>query len=159
MDCRIFSDNNWSASNRLTIDSFRLIMLLFHGEVSLGVPGYAYVKELLFAIFYERYVGFVFLVSSVVIILANFFDFSNFVGVNHFIGQLSNKVIMCQDVISLKLFTIKLVVDVILAVAKITFCIQAYVFLLFVESHVNQILEPFVCDLVVVIQAMIQFYF
>ncbi|CAL6018351.1 Hypothetical_protein [Hexamita inflata] len=137
MDCRIFSDNNWSASNRLAIDSFRLIILLFHSEVSLGVPGYAYVKELLLAIFYERYVGFVFLVSSVVFVLANFFDFSNFVGVDHFIGQLSNKVIMCQDVISLKLFTIKLVVDVILAVAKITFCIQAYVFLLFVESHVN----------------------
>ena len=95
MDCRIFSDNNWSASNRLAIDSFRLIMLLFHSEVSLGVPGYAYVKELLLAIFYERYVSFVFLVSSVVIILANFFDFSNFVGVDHFIGQLSNKVIMC----------------------------------------------------------------
>ncbi|CAL5984872.1 Hypothetical_protein [Hexamita inflata] len=87
-------------------------MLLFHSEISLGVPGYAYVKELLLAIFYERYVSFVFLVSSVVIILANFFDFSNFVGVDHFIGQLSNKVIMCQDVISSKLFTIKLVVDV-----------------------------------------------
>ncbi|CAL6081875.1 Hypothetical_protein [Hexamita inflata] len=78
MDCRIFSDNNWSASNRLSIDGFRLIMRLFHSELSLGVPGNTYIKELLFAIFNQRYVGFMPLVSSAVIILANFFDFSNF---------------------------------------------------------------------------------
>ncbi|CAL6112525.1 Hypothetical_protein [Hexamita inflata] len=66
-------------------------MLLFHSEVSLGVPGYAYIKELLLAIFYERYISF-----SVVVILTNVFDISNFDGVNHFVGQLSNKVITIQ---------------------------------------------------------------
>ncbi|CAL6050712.1 Hypothetical_protein [Hexamita inflata] len=122
MDRRIFSDNNWSARNQVSHYSFRLIMLLFHSE---SIPVSQDMSISKNCCFYQRYVGFMPLVSSVVIVLAYFFEFSNFVGVNHFVGQLSNKVIMCQDVISLKLFTIKLVVDVIFAVAKITFCIQA----------------------------------
>ncbi|CAL6029741.1 Hypothetical_protein [Hexamita inflata] len=114
-------------------------MLLFHSEVSLGIPGYAYVKELLFAIFYERYVGFVFLVSSVVIILANFFDFSNFVGVNHFIGQLSNKVIISILITYLYILTLHMMNYILLYfLSYIVVRLYCYAYKVSVSPHVYQ---------------------